>query len=276
MNWKQIDTIIQNALAEDIGPGDLTTELTIEPGHQSSARLIAKADGVVAGLPVFARVFALLDPSVSVSPVVFDGDPVAKGVVLATLTGPTHAILSGERVALNLLQRMSGIATLTRRCVDAMQSDHARLVDTRKTTPGLRMLERYAVRMGGGTSHRYNLADCVLIKDNHIRAAGGITPAVSRARAGIGHTVKIEVEVETFAQLEEALTAGADIIMLDNMDAPAMRKAVETVGGRAVTEASGNIGLSNIKETAATGVDVISMGALTHSAPALDISLKFD
>lgn len=276
MNWMEIDRIIQNALSEDIGPGDLTTELTIEPGHRSSARLIAKADGVGAGLAVFARVFALLDPSVSVTPNVSDGDAVTKGGVLATLSGPTHAILSGERVALNLLQRMSGIATITRSCVDAMDSDHTRLVDTRKTTPGLRMLEKYAVRMGGGTNHRYNLADCVLIKDNHIRAAGGITPAVARARAGIGHTVKIEVEVETLAQLEEALSAGADIIMLDNMDAPTMTKAVEMVDGRAVTEASGNIDLNNIKETALTGVDVISMGALTHSAPALDISLKFD
>jgi len=195
---------------------------------------------------------------------------------LATLSGPTHPILSGERVALNLLQRLSGIATMTRSCADAMESDHTRLVDTRKTTPGLRMMEKYAVRMGGGTNHRYNLADCVLIKDNHIKAAGGIISAVTRARAGIGHTVKIEVEVETLEQLTEALTAGADIIMLDNMDAPTMRKAVEMVDGRAITEASGNIGLNNIKETAATGVDVISMGALTHSAPALDISLKFD
>ena len=276
MNWMEIDRIIQNALAEDIGPGDLTTELTIEPGHRSSARLIAKADGVVAGLPVFTRVFALLDPTVSVAPSVSDGDAVAEGSVLAALSGPTHPILSGERVALNLLQRMSGIATITRSCVDAMQSDHTRLVDTRKTTPGLRMLEKYAVRMGGGTNHRYNLADCVLIKDNHIRAAGGITPAVTRARSGIGHTVKIEVEVETLTQLEEAIGAGADIVMLDNMDAPTMTKAVEIVDGKAVTEASGNIDLSNIKETAATGVDVISMGALTHSAPALDISLKFD
>ena len=276
MNQKQIDTIIQSALSEDIGPGDLTTELTIEPGHQSTARLIAKADGVIAGLGVFSRVFALLDPDVSVDLNVSDGDAVAKGNVLATLAGPTHAILSGERVALNLLQRMSGIATMTRSCVDVMQSDHTQLVDTRKTTPGLRMLEKYAVRMGGGVNHRYNLADCVLIKDNHIRAAGGITPAVTRARSGIGHTVKIEVEVETLTQLEEALAAGADIVMLDNMDEPTMKKAVEMVNGRAVTEASGNIYLTNIKETAATGVDVISMGALTHSAPALDISLKFD
>lgn len=276
MNWKQIDTIIQNALAEDIGPGDLTTELTIEAGYQSTARLIAKADGIVAGLPAFSRVFALLDPAVGIKMNASDGDSVAKGSVLATLSGPTHAILSGERVALNLLQRLSGIATTTRSCVDAMNSDHTRLVDTRKTTPGLRMLEKYAVRMGGGTNHRYNLADCVLIKDNHIRAAGGIAPAVARARAGIGHTVKIEVEVETLDQLVEALDAGADIVMLDNMDAPTMTKAVEMVNGKAITEASGNIDLSNIKETALTGVDVISMGALTHSAPALDISLKFD
>lgn len=276
MNWMEIDQIIRNALQEDIGPGDLTTELTIEPGHESRARLIAKADGVVAGLPVFTRVFALLDPDVRIECKKNDGDIVTKGDILAVLSGSTHPILSGERVALNLLQRLSGIATMTRRCVDTMASDHTHLVDTRKTTPGLRMLEKYAVRVGGGQNHRYNLSDCVLIKDNHIRAAGGITPAVQRARSGIGHTVKIEVEVETMEQLREALAAGADIIMLDNMDIAAMRQAVELVGGRAVTEASGNIGLSNIREVAATGVDVISMGALTHSAPALDISLKFD
>jgi nicotinate-nucleotide pyrophosphorylase (carboxylating) len=276
MNWIEIDAIIQNALAEDIGPGDLTTELTIEPGHASTARLIAKADGVIAGLPVFARVFALLDPAVSIEMKVSDGDAVAAGDVLATLSGPTCAILSGERVALNLLQRMSGIATLTRRCVEAMGNTHTRLADTRKTMPGLRLLEKYAVRMGGGTNHRYNLADCVLIKDNHIRAADGISPAVKRARAGIGHTVKIEVEVENLDQLKEALCAGADIIMLDNMNPATMKKAVSIVNGKAVTEASGNIDLSNIKETAAAGVDVISMGGLTHSAPALDISLKFE
>lgn len=260
-----------------------TSDPEISPPSSPSSRGMRAAPGssqrptgVVAGLPVFTRVFALLDPDVRIECKKNDGDIVTKGDILAVLSGPTHPILSGERVALNLLQRLSGVATMTRRCVDVMASTHTCLVDTRKTTPGLRMLEKYAVRVGGGQNHRYNLSDCVLIKDNHIRAAGGITPAVQRARSGIGHTVKIEVEVETMEQLREALAAGADIIMLDNMDIAAMRQAVELVGGRAVTEASGNIGLSNIREVAATGVDVISMGALTHSAPALDISLKFD
>ena len=222
------------------------------------------------------RVFELIDARIVVTPLVSDGDEVKKGDLIATIEGPARGILTGERTALNLLQRLSGVATKTREAVRQVEGTKAAIVDTRKTTPGMRNLEKYAVRMGGGVNHRTGLYDGVLIKDNHIRAAGGITQAIANARAQAHHLLKIEVEVENFEQLEEALQAKADIIMLDNMSLPDMVEAVRRVGERALTEASGNMGERDLSEVAKTGVDIISMGALTHSARAMDISLRFE
>jgi nicotinate-nucleotide pyrophosphorylase (carboxylating) len=231
---------------------------------------------VLAGIQVAARVFHLLDPQTIFTPRFQDGDSPVKGDVLAEITGDATFLLQGERVALNLLQRMSGIATLTARYTEAVQGTKARIVDTRKTTPGLRQLEKYAVRVGGGRNHRTGLYDGVLIKENHISAAGGITVAVERARAFIPHTLRIEVETETIDQVAEALNAGADIIMLDNMDLETMRRAVALVAGKALLEASGGVNLATVGEIAATGVDIISVGALTHSARAMDISMLLE
>ena len=274
----EVERILKSALAEDVGSGDVTSLSTVPPGRTISGRYIAKEDGVLCGLEVVARAFALLDASIAFTALAADGDRVRKGDVIATVSGDARAILAGERVGLNLLQHMSGVATQTARAVAAVAGTGAKIVDTRKTTPGLRVLDKYAVRMGGGGNHRFNLADGVLIKDNHIVAAGGIAAAVAAARARAPHSLKIEVEVETLEQLREALEAGADIIMLDNMPTEMMREAVRLVVGRALTEASGNMGDktdAELRAVAETGVDLISIGALTHSVKALDISLKF-
>ncbi|MBV9852402.1 MAG: carboxylating nicotinate-nucleotide diphosphorylase [Armatimonadetes bacterium] len=272
----QYEPLVRAALAEDIGPGDITTTLCVPAEARTTATVLAKSAGVIAGLEVCALAFHLIDPETRWAGLVADGfhvpDPPTP---LATITGSARALLTAERVALNFLQRMSGIATVTARYVAAVAGTGARIVDTRKTTPGLRALEKYAVRVGGGFNHRLGLYDCVLIKDNHIQASGGIQNAIAAARAQIPHTMKVEVETDTLAQVAEALEAGADIILLDNMDTEMMRRAVAQIGGRAITEASGGLALDRVAEVAATGVQVLSIGALTHSAPALDISLDF-
>ncbi len=267
---------IKHAFAEDVGTGDITTQATVPEGTTVSGRFIAKESGVLCGLNVAKAVFHYADPSIAFQLNFADGDTVSKGDIIATVSGDAAAILTGERLALNLMQRMSGIATNTHTAVLQVAGTKAKIVDTRKTTPGLRVFEKYAVHTGGGTNHRFNLADGVLIKDNHIKAAGGITKAVKAAKAVAPHTLKIEVEVETLEQLEEAIVAGADIVMLDNMDNATMMQAVARTAGRAILEASGNMGEKNLADVAATGVDIISIGALTHSVKAMDISLKFD
>ena len=271
-----IDRIIENALAEDIHTGDITTLAVVRGGHAANAILKAKEEMVLAGIDVAARVFRLLDDRIVFTPAFADGDRLAPGDVIARITGDAALLLQGERVALNLLQRMCGIATVTARYVEAVRGTRSRVVDTRKTTPGLRILEKYAVRVGGGTNHRTGLYDGVLIKENHITAAGGLTEAVRRAKSYIPHTMKVEVETETLAQVAEALAAGADIIMLDNMDSSAMREAVALIAGRALVEASGGVNLESIRGIAETGVDIISVGALTHSARAMDISMLME
>ena len=273
-----LDGILENALREDVGTGDITTLSTISPDRTVTGKYIAKESGVICGLDVVRRVFALLDPSIVLEARIQDGGAVQKGDIVAIVRGNARNVLTGERVGLNLLQHMSGVATQTARAVAAVAGTKAKIVDTRKATPGLRILDKYAVRAGGGGNHRFNLADGILIKDNHIVAAGGIANAVRAARENAPHVLKIEVEVENFAQLDEALSAGADIIMLDNMTIEDMRRAVKTVNGRALTEASGNMGdktPEQLRAVAETGVDFISIGALTHSVRALDISLKF-
>lgn len=276
MLQQDIDRIVSAALAEDIGGGDITTEACVLPQAMGKGRLIAKEAGIICGFPVAARVFAILGPEIEFFPIAEEGGQVEKDTVIATIAGPAAMILSGERVALNLLQRMSGIATQTARAVAAVSGTKAKITDTRKTTPLLRVLEKYAVRIGGGTNHRTGLYDGVLIKDNHIAAAGGIGPAVTVARKRIPHTLKIEVETTNPAEIDAALAARADIIMLDNMSIAAMEAAVRQIAGRAVTEASGNMGDKDLAAVAATGVDFISIGALTHSVRALDISLKLE
>ncbi len=281
MNWTMIDPILENAIREDLGSGDITTAGIGLKARISKGRFVAKEDGIVCGLEVARRVFLHVDRLCGEEEPVFmeiltaEGDPVRKGDVLATIQGPAAPILSGERVALNFLQHLSGIATRTADAARQIQGTQARIVDTRKTTPGLRVLEKYAVRTGGGTNHRFNLSDGVLIKDNHIAAAGGIAAAVAAIRKVAPHTLRIEVEVESLDQVAEALAAGADILLLDNMSSELIRAAVELVAGRALTEASGNMGDRDLREVAATGVDLISIGALTHSVRAMDISLRF-
>ena len=267
--------LIQTALREDLATGDITTLSVIDKDREAHGRFIAKEDGIVCGLSLIADVYHALDEEVNVVYHVPEGGRIHRGDLVAEVFGRAVSLLSGERVALNLLQHLSGIATATSKAVEAVEGYKARITDTRKTTPGMRVLEKYAVRVGGGSNHRFCLADGILIKDNHIVAAGGITAAVEAARKNAPHTLKIEVEVETRAQTEEALAAGADIIMLDNMSCPEMKECVELIGGRAMVEASGNMGERNLAEVAATGVDIISIGALTHSVKALDISLKF-
>lgn len=271
-----LDEIILNALAEDIGTGDITTTCTVPKDQIISGSFIAKEDGVICGIQVVERVFALIDPTIKVEAQVADGDRTGAGQVVAIISGSARGILSGERTALNYLQRLSGIATKTAQMVDYIKETSAKITDTRKTTPGMRVLEKYAVLSGGGANHRFNLSDGILIKDNHIKAAGGITNAVKMAKNNAPHTLKIEVEVENFEQLDEALNAGADIIMLDNMSLENMKKAVQIIAGRALTEASGNMGDKDLLEVAKTGVDLISIGALTHTVRALDISLRFN
>ena len=270
----QMDDLLRQALAEDITSEDVSTAAVMPDFCAGSVELIAKQDGVLAVLPVFARVFTLLDATFCLQTAYQDGDAVTKGTLIGTLFGDIRALLSGERTALNYLQRMSGIATLTREMADVLKGSHTRLLDTRKTTPNMRIFEKYAVRVGGGQNHRYNLSDGVLLKDNHIDAAGGVRQAVEKARAYAPFVRKIEVEVETLEMVEEALQAGADIIMLDNMDDVTMQKAVSRIAGRALTECSGNVTKERLRAIAATGVDFVSCGALTHSAPIMDLSLK--
>jgi len=270
-----IDDMIKNALQEDIGTGDITTLSTIAEDRTASGRFWAKESGVVCGIDILCRVFALIDERVSVRPAVSDGQRVQRGDTIAEISGPARAVLTGERVALNFIQRLSGIASRTAEATCAIAGTKAVIADTRKTTPGLRVLEKYAVKTGGGSNHRFNLADGVLIKDNHIVAAGGIGNAVAAARRNAPHTLKIEVEVKSPAQIDEALEAGADIIMLDNMTLNEMADAVSRIGGKALVEASGNMGDKDLASVAATGVDIISIGALTHTVKAMDISLDF-
>jgi nicotinate-nucleotide pyrophosphorylase (carboxylating) len=275
MDFIGLDEILLNALREDIGTGDLTTISCIPAENRSEGVFIAKEDGVLCGLEIAARVFTLVDKDISLHLLRKDGDKLGKGEVFAKISGPSRGILTGERVALNLMQRLSGTATAAAKAAEAVKGTKAQVVDTRKTTPGLRVLEKYAVRTGGCHNHRFNLADGVLIKDNHIKAAGSIEKAVRAARNAAPHLMKIEVETENLSQVQQALEAGADIIMLDNMTNEQMARAVGLVNGRAITEASGNMGEKDLRKVAETGVDFISIGALTHSVKALDISLKF-
>lgn len=274
-NNPQVEQIITLALNEDIGTGDITTLSTIPADKTALGRFVAKEDMILCGIDLAAHIFARVDPSIELKANFKDGDAVKKGDVIAVVSGNAQNVLTGERTALNFMQRLTGIATRTHASVAEVAGTNAKITDTRKTTPGLRVLEKYAVRVGGGTNHRFNLADGVLIKDNHIAVSGGIQNAVKNARAVIPHTLKIEVEVETKEQLAEALDAGADIIMLDNMSNDLMRECVGLVAGRALVEASGNMGEKSLREVAETGVDIISIGALTHTVKAADISLKF-
>jgi nicotinate-nucleotide pyrophosphorylase (carboxylating) len=269
-----VHRLIDLALEEDIGPGDITTETTIDPDIFAEAHIRAKEELVVAGIPVAQAVFAHLDADIIFAPRVDDGDLVQPKTVLAEVVGPAALLLLGERVALNFLMRLSGIATWTRQFVTAVQPHQAQIVDTRKTTPGWRVLEKYAVRVGGGANHRFGLFDGILIKDNHITAAGGIGAAIKLAKLSAPHTLKVEVEVPDLAGLEEAIVAGADIVLLDNMDDSTLAQAVQLAAGRVVLEASGGMSLERVGQVAATGVNFISVGALTHSAPAVDIHMK--
>jgi nicotinate-nucleotide pyrophosphorylase (carboxylating) len=273
-NTLLIDKIIDTALAEDLGPGDLTTEALIDPSIKGKARLVPREEMVLAGIEVFGRVFSRLDPDIALEWNFQDGDAVPAGRDIGVVEGSLRGILSAERTALNFLQHLSGIATLTKRYVDNVGPSKVRVVDTRKTTPGLRILEKYAVRVGGAHNHRLGLFDGVLIKDNHIAAAGSISKAVEKIRANVPHTVKIEVEVDDLRGLEEAMRVGADAVLLDNMSIDEMKEAVSIAGGRVLLEASGGITLETIGEVAQTGVDLISVGALTHSARSVDISLE--
>ncbi len=275
-DYINLDRLIAQALAEDLGSGDVTTNSVVPPETRISGQFTMKEEGVVCGLAVAQRVFSRLDPDIRFIPRCKDGDKVKAGSAIAEISGPAAGILSGERLALNFLQRLSGIATKTQSLVSQVAGTGTKIVDTRKTTPGLRILEKYAVRTGGGQNHRMNLADGVLIKDNHIRASGGITTAVEAARKKAPRTLKIEVEVESIREVEEAVKAGADIIMLDNMPTELMAEAVKLINGRALVEASGNMDNRDLREVANSGVDMISLGSLTHSVRALDISLRFE
>ena len=270
----QADQLIRMALQEDITSEDVSTNAVMPTATKGTVDLIAKEDGVVAGLDIYARVFTILDEKTEIDFHCKDGDEVKKGDLMATVTGDIRVLLSGERVALNYLQRMSGIATYTRQVAKLLEGSNVTLLDTRKTTPNCRVFEKYAVRVGGGCNHRYNLSDGVLLKDNHIGAAGSVTKAVQMAKAYAPFVRKIEIEVETLDQVKEAVEAGADIIMLDNMTPEVMKQAVELIDGRARTECSGNITKENIQKIREIGVDFVSSGALTHSAPILDISMK--
>jgi nicotinate-nucleotide pyrophosphorylase (carboxylating) len=269
-----IQGLIQSALKEDIGSGDITTSAVLSGREVGNARVVAKEDMVVAGIGVFKEAFLFSEEKVDFIDSVKDGDNVKDGDLLTQMSGNLGNILTAERVALNFLQRMCGIATLTRRYVDEIRGTGAKILDTRKTTPGLRVLEKYAVMIGGGFNHRFGLYDGILIKDNHIYAAGGIIAAIEMVNKDVPHNLKIEIEVKNLGEVEEALSAGVDVIMLDNMEVGEMKKAVSLIKGRALVEASGNVSLKNVKKIAETGVDFISVGALTHSAPSSDISLK--
>ncbi len=276
MDKAALHTLLRAFLAEDIGCGDVTSEAIFPENLVGSARMVARQPCVVAGCrTVAAEVFTIQNPEIVISDAVDEGARVAAGDILLTISGPVLDLLKAERVALNLIQRLSGIATLTARFVDRVSDFPARIVDTRKTTPGLRMLEKFAVRVGGGHNHRFNLADGVLVKDNHIAACGSIAEAVASLRQKIPHTLRIEVETETLVQVHECLACGVDIIMLDNMECAVMEEAVRLVAGRALVEASGGISLDSVRAVAASGVDIISIGALTHSAPACDMGLDW-
>ena len=269
-----MDPAILNALREDVTSEDVSTNAIMREPREGRADLICKQDGVICGLNVFARVFELLESDAHFQTTYRDGDLVKKGELIGVIYADIRTLLTGERTALNFLQRMSGIATNTRKMVDILEGKHTKLLDTRKTTPGLRIFEKYAVRCGGATNHRYNLSDCVMMKDNHICAAGSITKAVQMARDYVSFVTKIEVECETLDMVREAADCGADIIMLDNMDNETMREAVAIINGRAVTECSGNVTAERLLEIADIGVDFVSSGALTYASPAMDISLK--
>ena len=274
--YNEFDDIILKTLQEDAPFGDITTEVTVPKDAFASGVFRAKESGIICGIDIAERTFELVGGEVSLIKHKTDGDCIEKGDIIAEISGNAASILMGERTALNLMQRASGIATATRKAMDAVEGTQARITDTRKTMPGLRKLDKYAVRTAGAVNHRFSLSDGILIKDNHLAAAGGIAPAVRAAKRKAPHTLKIEVEVESIDELREALEAGADIIMLDNMSCGLMRESVKITAGRAVLEASGNMGERDLAEVAATGVDLISIGGLTHSVKALDISLKFD
>ncbi len=274
LNPIAVEELVRRALLEDIGPGDITTEATVPDEMTCTAVIIAKQDGLLCGQQVAQAAFRIINPSLTYEVLVPEGSPVTEGQQVARISGHARSILTAERVALNFLQRMSGIATTTRNLSEKIKYYRARLVETRKTTPGLRIVEKYAVRVGGGLNHRYGLHDAILIKDNHIAIAGGVRQSVVNARRVASHTSRVEVEVENLDQLQEALEAGADIILLDNMDYESMKKAVEITQGRAILEASGGITADTLEDAARTGVDIISMGALTHSVKSLDLSLE--
>lgn len=274
MNKLVLDDILKHALKEDIGFGDVTSEAIFAEDHISQGYLMAKQDLVLAGMEVFKRTFALFDERVKVMPHFMDGEKINTGKEFASLEGPTRSLLTGERVALNFLQHMSGIATQTRDFVEAAGDSKTIIVDTRKTTPGLRMLEKYAVTVGGGKSHRYGLDAMAMLKDNHIQAAGGILPAVQMLRSRLSPYFKIEVEVENLVQLQDALAARVDIIMLDNMSLDTIKEAVKLINGQTLVEVSGNVTLERVGQLAGAGVDIISSGALTHSVKAADISMR--
>jgi nicotinate-nucleotide pyrophosphorylase (carboxylating) len=276
LNYDAIKPAIDYALKEDIGNGDRTTNLLIPSGLTTKATMVAKSAGIIAGLEVAKYVFTTLSPDIIWKTFVNDGDKVAKGDIILEITGSYRALLTGERLALNFMQRMSGIATETANYVDALSDYKTIILDTRKTAPGLRLLDKYAVKMGGGSNHRIGLYDLVLIKDNHIKVAGGITKAVAQIKKNISGRIKIEVETTTIEEVNEALAAGVDIIMLDNMSTETMAESVKIINGRVKVEASGNITLERLKEVAATGVDFISIGALTHSVKAFDISMNIE
>lgn len=276
MNSLALDAIVREALNEDIGSGDVTTQSLVPKEHQSKAVLLMKQDGIVAGLPVVERVFQQLDINICLTPLVEDGTEVKSGTEIAIVSGSTRAMLTGERVSLNFLQRLSGVATLTRSCVKQLQGIQCDVLDTRKTTPGLRLLEKYAVRVGGGKNHRFDLSQGVMLKDNHLAMAGGLRKAVEKVQQEVGHMVQIEVEADTLAQVQEALDcSGIHAILLDNMNLETLQKAVTMIDGRIWTEASGGITVDTIREIAETGVKAVSLGWLTHSAVSMDISLDY-
>jgi len=273
IDWEKVDLIIENALEEDLGSGDVTTDAIFSVDDTCEALIIAKEEGIIAGIPIAQRVFQKLDPEVTVTQKLKDGEHVNPGDEILVIKGSIHAVLSGERLSLNLLQRMSGIATATSKYVAAISGYRTRILDTRKTAPGLRVLDKYAVSIGGGCNHRFGLYDAVLIKDNHIDFAGNISNAVEIVRSKYQSKFKVEVETSTLDEVREALKAGADIIMLDNMTVEMMEEAVRVINGKSITEASGGITLDTVRQIADTGVDFISVGATTHSSPALDIGL---
>ncbi len=276
LNKFYVDRLIEAALLEDINYIDAATDLLIEEEQQGSARFIAKADGILCGIDIALRVFELIQPDFKAEVYKRDGDELKQGDIIAEISGCTKTILKGERTALNLIQHMSGVATATNKAVKLVEGTNASIADTRKTLPGLRPIEKYAVTVGGGRNHRYNLSDCAMLKDNHVDAGGGITNAVNKLREKLGHTVKIELEVRNLDELREALSVDVDIIMLDNMSCEDMKKAVQITNGQAKLEASGGITDETIRAVAETGVDIISMGAITHSVKAFDISLKIN